>query len=209
MASLSDFFPQVMPFVHGCSYPLAEMHIREVCRDFCSFAPIVQETLEPLDALAGQREYDIDLEGDAETSFILRAWYQGQPLAILKTGDRNDSGYQAANGTPTGLQQMPGNRFLLDIAPAQHAPGAITMLVSTKPTTKARSVADVLLNDYAYEIGQGVVGRLLKIPGFLFSNPRDSGGYTATYLVARTDARIRAEASFGTASTRVRPRRFE
>lgn len=209
MVPLSDFMGHVLPYVQACSFPLAELHIRDICRDFCSVAPVVQETSDPMDAVEGQREYDIDVASGTECTVILKAWYEGRLLAALKTGDRNESGYAQGGGTPTGFKQLLGSRLMLDVAPARNSPGALTLLVATKPTHRADYVADVLLEDYAYAIGQGVVGRLKKIPGVTFSDIATAGMYTGTYLQARTEARIRAESSFGAAQSRVRPRRFE
>ncbi|MET3135215.1 hypothetical protein AAKU55_005523 [Oxalobacteraceae bacterium GrIS 1.11] len=208
MAAIADFLPHVLPYVRGCSFPLAELHVRNVCIDFCANAPIVQANIDPFDALAGCAEYDIDTPYGTETTLILGAWFEGRHLAILKTGDRDSSGFESATGAPTGLQQAAGNTFRLDIAPAVNSVKAITMRVATKPTRNAGAVADVLLNDYAYEIGQGVVARLMKIPGFHFSDPGNAGAYEAVYLLARNSARIRAMQSFGTAPTRIKPRRF-
>lgn len=209
MAPLDDFMPHVLPYVHACSFPMAALHIREICRDFCTFAPIAQETSDPMDAIEQQREYDIDVPSGAECTVILKAWYEGRELVPLKTGDRNESGYGQGAGSPTGFKQLLGNRFMLDVAPAHTSPRALTLLIATRPTHRADYVADVLAQDYAYAIGQGVVGRLKKIPGMPFSDIAAAGLYTSAYLVARTDARIRAENSFGNAQSRVRPRRFE
>lgn len=207
MASLSDFMPHVLPYVVGCTYPLAELHIRNICIDFCTHAPIAQATLDPLDVIAGQIEYDIDTPSQTDATLILAANYRGRELAIVKTGDRNFLASREQPGEPSALMQAPGNVFQLDLMPSFDAIGAITMQIATKPTRTAMNVDDVLL-EYAYEIGQGVVGRLLLMPGHEFSNPAIAMAYTSTYNLARTDARIRADRSFGAAPTRVRPRSF-
>ena len=207
MAAIQDFLPYVLPYAHGCTDPLAEQYIRDVCIDFCIGSSIVQVTVDPIDVLAGQVEYDIDTPTGSETSLILAASYNGVPLNVEKTGDTVFLGAAIPIGTPSALMQAPTNTFTLNREPQFDALGAIQMLVATKPTRAASSVADVLM-EYAYEIGQGVVGRLLLIPKQEFSNPQLSGIYTNTYTNAKLAARIRAERSYGSASTRVRPRSF-
>jgi hypothetical protein len=208
MAALSDFMPYVLPYVQGCTYPLAELHIRNICIDFCTHAPIVQERPDPIDVVAGQIEYDIDTASYTAATLILEAAYQLRPLAILKVGDINFEQAHQYQGEPRALMQSAQPTFTLDHTPAVDAPGAITMLVATKPTRMATNVADLLLNDYGFEIGQGVVGRLMMIPGHEWTNPAIAGAYTQIYERARTEARIRAEASFGQTGSRVMSRRF-
>ena len=208
MTPLSDFMPYVLPYVAGCTYPLAELHIRNICIDFCTQAPIVQEVLDPIDVALGQIEYDIDTTSQTEPTLILSATYNGRPLEIFKASDVNLEQLRKLHGEPMGVMQQAQPVFELDRTPAQDAPGAIVLRAATKPARNAMQVADVLFNDYAYEIGQGVVGRLLMMPGHDFSAPNLAGFYTATYETARTAARIRAERSFGSAPARVRHRAF-
>lgn len=208
MASLSDFLPQVLPYVAGCSRPLAELHIRNVLMDFCSFAPVVQQVLDPVTVVQGVRDYDFETDPGTVVSDVRDVKFLGRPLAVYKLGDPQVDQSGLAVGPPSGILLNASNGFSLNITPTDTAVGALQVVVATKPTPQAQSVADILLNDYGYEIGQGVVARLLKIPGQTFSNPGAAFAYEGVYLAARTNARIRAESSFGSPSSRVRPRRF-
>lgn len=207
MATFADFLAHVLPYVGGCSIPLAELHLRGICGDFCSHAPIVQLTLDPIDLVAGQVEYDVDVPNGTDVALILDASYHGRALGCMKTGDAPLTAAPRI-AAPSAYRQGSGNAFTLDAAPAADEPGVLVLQVATKPSKNTRQVADILLNDYGYEIGMGAVGRLMMIPGHPFSNPGLAPVYTATYLKARTEARIRAESSFGRSSTRVRPRPF-
>lgn len=209
MAALSDFMPYVLPYVPGCTYPLAELHIRQICIDFCAASSVVQEQLDAIDVVAGQINYDIDSAPHTTPTLVIEAAYLMRPLAIIKQGDINFPRAHEYHGEPFALMQAGDGTFTLDHTPAQDIAGAISLLVATKPARNAQNVADLLLDDYGHEIGQGAVGRLLMIPGHEWTNPAIAGAYTQIYERARTDARIRAEASFGRTSTRVRSRRFE
>lgn len=208
MANLSDFFAYVLPYVTGCSYPLAEQHIRDICIDFCTHAPVVQVATDPLDVVSGERQYDIDTPSSTVATAILEASYYARPLRVFKTGDLHLASLQERTGEPWGIQQAAANIFMLDATPTQDAAQAIKLLVATKPARTTDTVADVLLDHYAFEIGQGAVGRLMRITGHEFANPATAGLYTRDYEIARTAARIRAERSFGRTTTRVRPRAF-
>lgn len=208
MASLSDFLPYVLPYVAGCSRPLAELHIRNVLMDFCAWAPIAQQVLDPITVIQGVRDYDFETEAGTFVTSVREVTFLGRPLAIYKLGDPQIDYTGQAAGPPSGIVLNANNAFSLNITPEATSMGALRMVVATKPGPQAQQVADLLLNDYGYEIGQGVVARLMKIPGQAFSAPGAAFAYEAPYLKARNDARIRAEASFGAAQTRVRPRRF-
>jgi hypothetical protein len=216
MAQLSDFAPYILPYVPGCSSPLAEQYVRDVCIDFCMRSLIVQLALDPIDAIQGQIENDLDTPNGTLTHLILEAWYEGRPMGQFKSGDTCSqaeafnllfAGADVDGGVPKSVQLTPTNTFLFDVAPFVTSLAAVTMKVATKPTRKTTAVDDLLFNDYADVIGQGVVSRLMRIPGQTFT----SGSWTiyeSVYESARTSARIRAEKSFGRAATTVRTRRF-
>lgn len=217
MTPIADFMQYVLPYVSGCSYPLAELHIRDVCIDFCKVAPVVQFTLDPIDALASQHEYDIESPAGMQPVFILDAWFQGRRMATYKTGDRQsqqtqfNTQFPGANpliGTPGALQQTRDSTFILDYAPPVDIPSAITLLASMRPTSKATSVDDKLFSDFGYAIGLGAAARIMRIPAKEFSNIALSVDCERQYIIARTEARIIAESSFTKTSIQARPRRF-
>jgi hypothetical protein len=208
MAALTDFLPEVLPYLPGCSVPLALKQLRAICMDFCSVAPIAQATIDPIDLAAGEPEYDIDAPNGTDVTLILSARLNGRPLSIIGLNDADFSAARTTMGTPQGIKQTAGNSFLLDVSPTYDMPQAVALIIATKPKRNANTVADVLLNDYAYDIGQGAIGRLLMMPNQPFSAPANAFAYTALYERARTNARIRAEQSFGQTSARVQPRRF-
>jgi hypothetical protein len=206
MANLSDFMPRVLPYVVGCSYPLAEMHVRDICIDFCTHAPVVQVALDPISAVANQPDYDFESPSGSVVTLILEAWFQGVPLTTYKTGDV--IGINVTSGVPTAIKQSSDAKFTFNYVPNYDVVDAITMNVATKPSRKTMTVADTLLDDYGYEIGLGVASRLMLIPGQTFTNIQMAMQFKAEYEMKRADARIRAEASFGLAASFVRPRRF-
>jgi hypothetical protein len=210
MAQLAEFLPYVLPYAAGCSAPLAEQQIRQICIDFCMHVPVVQLTLDPLDLLAGQREYDIDSPPGSETSDILQAWFQGQPLPIVsgKSGAGPWFAPNATPGPPLALRQRAANTFELDRAPAESLSQALILQIATRPSRNSNQIADILFNDYAYGIGQGVVARLLMMPGHSFSNPGMAAYYHSEYLRVRAEARIRVARDFNPVALRVAPRAF-
>lgn len=211
MAALSEFMPFILPLVPGCPAPLAELTLRTVAIDFCTYAAVVQTVLDPIDVIADQFEYDLDVPFGTNVTLILNALYHGIPMAFAKTGDEPRFSGQllpSHTGTSYAITQATDNTFQLNLVPPADDAGAIVLRVATRPTRSATHLDDVLLADYGYEIGAGTAARLMLMPGQLFSNPQLAAAYQAIYLAARTDARIRADKSFGRATTGVRPRQF-
>jgi len=206
MVNLSDFMPYVLPYAIGCSYPLAEQHIRQTCIDFCNIAPVVQVELDPINVVAGQFDYDLEPPSGMAVTFVLSAKYRGNELGVFKSGD-SDS-LLRSSGTPTAFKQSGDPILTLNFAPIEDVSNSLALVVATKPTNRATSVADILFNDYAYEIGLGAVSRLLKVPGQPFTNQIAASEFRRDYEIARTNARIRAEASFGRVGSTAKYRRF-
>lgn len=209
MAYLSDFLPYVLPYLPGCSVPLAEMTIRQICIDFCNHSQVVQVQLDPMDVIKGQTVYDIETPNASETVFIRQAFFRGGLMPLINGIDAICFPSTTPPGIPTALQQKANNAFELDRPPDSDFPQSVLLLVSTRPTRGANLVADVLLNDYAYGIGQGVIGRLALMPGQAFSNPSMAAVVNEAYIRCRTDARIRAEKGFNNAPSRVQARLFQ
>jgi hypothetical protein len=204
MATLAEFLPHLLPLVPGCPQPLAETTLRGVLLDFCSFAPVVQELLEPIDVVAGQAEYDIDLLYGVNVTQVLEAYYLNAPVAVI----RREDDQRAPGSAPYALRQAAGNTFTLLPTPGTDAAAALVLRVATRPSHLAGSVDDLLLHDYGYELGCGAAARLQLIPGQPFSDPQLAVINQGIYTAARTNARIRADASFGRSSNRVQPRQF-
>lgn len=208
MATLTDFLPYVLPYVTGCSTPLAELHIRQCAIDFCTHASVVQTMLDPIDVVMNQREYDLDCPPGTEKTFIQQAWFDGKPLAISHEPSGQVFLPDTPAGTPSLLIENPDNRIVLNRPPWRDFPQGLLIQVATKPTRNTAMVADVLFNDYPMAIGYGTVAQLMRIPGHAFSNPAQSAQYTFLYERERTNARIRASKGFAAGSSRVQPRPF-
>lgn len=216
MAKYSDFLPYVLPYVTGCSVPLAEQYVRDICIDFCVHTLLVQETLDPISVRQGVASYGLFPSIGTKVHLVMNAWYEANKLAVFN-GDspanhpelynKGFKGADATQGTPRALI-MQGENILLDTPPAADSPKALTVQVALKPSRNSTTVADVLFEDYAFEIGQGALARLVMLPGQAFTNPSLSAPYYAVYASARSKARVRSSNSSGRSTTRIHPVRF-
>lgn len=215
MASYSDFLPYVLPYVPGCPDLLAETYVRDICIDFCAFSLLVQKPLDPIDVEANTAEYEFTPPAGTDVVMPLAVWFREsriEPLTgdagVLRAEFYNSTFSTAASvtGRPTNLIHIGGNSFLLYPVPDTDEAGAVTVYAALKPSAVSVTCDDRLFREYAYEIGQGAVGRLAEIPGQPFTNP-NAGMFTAKYLLARNQARLQAGRSQGRTSMVISTRR--
>jgi hypothetical protein len=214
---LTSFLPYVLPYVMGCSEPLALQAVRDTCIRFAEQTLLLQATLDPVMAIPGIRTYDLDADPGAAIHLITQAWFEGDRLRVLYADDPllpvemfNDTfpGADKEPGRPSALLQNDDYTFTLDRAPDERIRGAITIRGVVKPTITATTVPDLLFKDYAFEIGQGAVAYLMNIPAQAFSAPAQADKYEAKYLGAQHQARVRANKSLGRGNLQVKLRRF-
>lgn len=217
MTPIINFLPYILPSVPGCTDILAEQTLRDICIDFCSKSLIVQKELDPVSTFAGIADYDFATPTDMVVFMVMQAWFKDQILSVVTPDD--DVAAATYNTRFAGAKPMTGNvnqilhrtrdNFTLIGIPDVSSAAAITMRVALIPTRTADTVADLLFNDYAYEIGQGVIARLMRIPSQKFTNPQLSGLSELIYTGARNAAQIRANRMYGRSSKQVEIPRFQ
>lgn len=204
MAAISDFLPYVLPYVTGCSELLAEQMIRDVCIDFCTKSLVVQQRIPAITSTVGEYEYEFEeLSGELRVHMVMQAWYDGNELDVRGMDAVTP---EPVDGLPTALFQIDNTSFQLNRKP--EVAGSIEIRAAVAPLRTATEVPDVLLNDYAYEIGQGAIARLLRIPKQVFTDVQSSLLNEKEYEKARNAAQLKANKAFGRTDDRVRPRRI-
>jgi hypothetical protein len=218
MAKIADFLPQVVSFLPGCSEPLAAKHVLEICRDFCQFAGIWQQTLDPVSTVYGMRTYDLSPPIGANIVSVTKAWHRNIEIKVINGDARsirpelyNDSFQGAGNnpGTPRLLLvDFENSAMVLDPPPSTTEDNALTIRVVLKPSRTAQSVPNLLLEEYEYAISQGAIARIASVPSQPFTDKQAALIANVEYLKARADAAIRANKTFARSQSAVRPRPF-
>jgi hypothetical protein len=212
MAQLADFYPYLLPMVPGCPDILADQHLRDICIDFCGKSLVAQQPHDPLSVRANVAAYDFDPPAETQVQLVIKAWYLRNELKVITPNslqvrpemfNPRFSGADLGGSVPTKMIQLDGTSFTLDPAPQDDAANAVTLLIAVKPSRTATEVPQLLLEDYAYEIGRGAAARLMTLPGQPFTNPQLASAYLSEYLAARNAALLRANKSFGRSAQRV------
>lgn len=195
MKQLTDFLTRLNPMVPGCPQPVALQALLDTAIDFCDRTSIVQAVGDPVQVQPGVAQYDVDLPPETAVARVLNVWYDGHLLELAPT--QAVTSYWAYAPGPTGA---PTVAYVLEPATVQVFPvpdatttGALAVRFATKPTRSARSVDDVLYNDWVETIVAGALARLAVVPGAAFSNAdlavMGAGQYAAGVGAAKLEAR--------------------
>lgn len=212
MAKVSDFLSYVLPFVPGCSEPLAIQYIRDTCRDFATRTHTLQQALDPVNLVQGVAAYEMEPPFGTEVVTINKAWLGSNLLHVINGDQANAAMFNptldGTPGTPSALMQTGGNEFILNTPPEKSEAAALTLRVSLRPTRTTDAVDDMLFRDYAFEIAQGAIGRLQRIPAQPFSDPNSAMTAEFIYQAAVNKAKNKAYRAFGRTSATVQMRPF-
>lgn len=218
MKPVADFLPFVLPYVPGCSNPMAEQAIVSSCIEFCENSQLVQN-VHSVDVVAGVTDYDVELLPQASLVKVLAVFYMGNKLRArsrenVVSGfafrDEPIAGESLTAGTPTEwfMRQAETNLISVYPPPATSVAGAMTVVSTQQPAYGATRVPDILFDNYADAIGAGAVARLLLVPGQPFSAPAQAGVYRAQFLDAMGNASAIGRRGRVPAASRVQRRFF-
>ncbi len=163
MRDIDDMLPHVLPYAPNCADLTAYRCIREAAREVCDKADIWREK----DTIVIT---DVDGEclstfGDAEVKKIQAATLDGVTLASQSPEwlDANYPGWDSDNEN-----EAPA-RFITQITPGKimvspRATGTLSVRLVLKPSLRAMTLPDFMLDKYATEIGKGAAGKALMLP---------------------------------------------
>lgn len=171
MREIEDLLPSVLIYAPKCPDLTAISKLREAARRFCMVTRVWRESdTMTIETPAAEGVSTIP---DAAIVAIEAARLDDYAL------DPKTVGWLDAN--------VPGwDRYEEDVAPARYvtqltentvtvapkATGTLTLRLILKPSLSAYTVPDILVDNYATEIGKGAAAEILKMPDPDFQNPQ-------------------------------------
>jgi hypothetical protein len=206
MRSLDLFMPFIEPHVVGAADPLVRQMLVGTLIDFCEKTQVVERTLDFLDAVAGEAEYEFTATGQQEIVQLKRVWFRGVPLNPVAPPHVFAVGAFTA---PTVLgDPRAGQKIGLYPTPDKTEVGVLVARASIKPRRSATAVEDVLFDDWVDAIAAGTLARLHDTPAQPYTDPVRAKGKQVEYLQAVSEARVQARKSEVAGSLQVRLREF-
>lgn len=179
MTAIAELCPMILPFVRDCSQPAAIVAARFASIEFYKETLWQQEQLEPVDLIAGQAIYELEVPPNTMPAKVMRVEIVGdQRLIEPKTKDELDQLYGAnwttAVGAPRYYTQFEPTEICLYPAPATDAPQAMRLLVATQPTPDAEEIDDSVFNYFAEGLAYGARARLVETAGQPYYDPNSA-----------------------------------
>jgi len=212
MATLSNFYPFVLPEVPGCPEPTVDTATLSALIDFCEKSLVVQRDLDPVTVVKGIVDYDLEPPTNQLVSKILRVWYKGKELSPTapdsisapEVYNRLFEGANVGRSDPRVYLQKNDVSVSLYPIPKDTVANALTVRVALKPTRAAETIEDVLFQDYAETIAHGAKYRLLSMANKPWTNGPGASASFAAYNTGINTARQRASRGGTRADVRIR-----
>lgn len=177
--------------------------------DFCQESHWWKYTGDPIDVVAGETEYQIEVPSGTEAINVIAAWYEDYPLAPTGFAARSiwpNVRAEAREAKPNGYSALTNDTIKLYPTPDKSVPSSLTLMVALMPSYSATGVDASLVNVWTDTLINGALARLYDIPNQPFTNQEAAKKRELMYRQDVVKAKIQANKMLTTASLRVRPR---
>lgn len=198
---IDALLPEVMTHCRACPEPVAIKQIRDAARDLCERALFWREW-DQIDVQAPDCE-GICTISDASIVRIEQAKLGESALEPVTIGwlDSNRKGWDEDEvdcAQARWITQLTPNTVTI----VPKATGTLKVRLVLKPSLRADSLPDFLVEGYATEIGKGAAGRAMLISGTEYQNPQLGAGLVAEFDSLLT--RLALKAAKGQQNGRIR-----
>lgn len=193
MATLTSFYPYIVPHVSGCPEITIDTHLMSSIIEFSERTMILERDHDPVTIVKDISDYDFEPPINNHLVIkIVNAWCQGQSLhPIAPDGITDPTIYNrfankdnsVVTGKPRNIFQKDERTFTLLPVPDETVAQSLTMRVALKPTRSATTVEDVFYEDYAEIIADGALSKLMLIPAQKFTNPQMAGIHNQKFVM--------------------------
>lgn len=206
MATLSNFYPYILPHVNGCPEIVVDVNLRSAIIEFCEKSLILQRDHDPVTVVKNISDYDFETPiSDHIVVKILRAFHKGQSLSPISPDDINDptiynrfanDDNSTLTGAPKNIFQKDERTFTLFPIPDETKASSLTMRIAMKPSRSATTMQDVLYEDYAEPIASGTLSRLMLTPNKPYTNTQLAVAHQSLFVGGINKAKQLANRGF-------------
>lgn len=209
---VEDFLKYVLPEVPGAPDEIASRAVVLATDEFLRNTLAWEIISDPIDLVAGERDYDMEVVPGALALTIRSVWTRNgelKPVTMSELQDRLPD-WQVAQGTEPRFYNMVKGFGTLSVYPTPIEPFTSQLTFHSVYTIKKTSttIPDDIVEQYLDAIASGAKARLMIMPGVSWSNPQLAVAHKQLFDDAVVKARIDAHLSRVPGSPRVRPIRF-
>lgn len=188
--------PRLAPYVTGVAEPLAFQALVDSAIQFCEETGVLRLTTDPVQTLAGQATYDLDLPAGTELSRVLKVWLDGVPVYATADAMIDDPrGFSTQVANPTGAPRAAPviEAGSITLVPAPGLSGQdLVVRAAMRPTRSARVLSDELFNRWCDGVVSGAIYRLATVPAQPFSDPAQAQRAEGMFWQQVNRARVQA-----------------
>jgi hypothetical protein len=209
MKPLSAFFSRILPYLPGCSEPLAAQVLVNAAIEFCDSSLVLRQNLDTFNTVVGRVQYDLDPPSiQHDISRVMGVTLDGKELvAGMTEALRGDM--PTAPAKPRGFYtDRTDSVFTLMLSPPPDEAYVVLVNVALSPARAATQLDDDLYNTWIDPIVSNAIARAMQIPDQPFTNPAQA--QVLLNSAARQTVASRIEGNYGRVrgSMRVRYRPF-
>jgi len=198
----TQFYDWVLPDLPGSpATGLVDKACVSVCRDFCTETVIQQEELAAVNVVAATGSYA--LVSSDPTNFdvmkVMELYVDGEELDP-KTRDELKRYYrqrwQSLTGTPEFFTQYDASNVVLVPIPDTSITAGLEITAALVPALGATGLVDVVFDDWAENIADGIKGKMMLQKNKPWSDPNLGAAAWGKYLEARDQAKSNSAKNF-------------
>ena len=196
MQSLSAFYSRIMPYLPGCSEPMADQLLIDAAIEFCENSLAIRQNLDPFYTRTGAAEYDLDPPSNQYTiARVMSVNLAGEELTpVMVETVRND--LSTVNARPRGFYtDRVDSTLVLRVTPPPDGKYEVKVIAALRPARSATLLDDDLLNLWVAPLTQSALAKAMMIPDQPFTNPAMSAAMAMS--AAKLTSTTRIESSYG------------
>jgi len=201
----SDLVSEVLPVLAADpSDPVTEAAIKRAAIQFCKESWIWKYIQDPLDLVAYENTYDLEPPQGAAVAGVMSV-----VLGDLKLEPRHADwldidmpGWLSKNGQPKFFTQIDPDQVILAPAADYNLTAGVHMTLALAPEVKSNAIPGWIANDYLYDIVDGALSYLMRMPKQEWSDGPLALDYEKKFHAAIANARADSMGALGRAPTR-------
>lgn len=178
------FLPSVLPYCPGCPDLVAEDEIRNAAEEFLAETNAWRIWTDPVDTVAGQKEYTLVVPEHTRVLKLLAAVLNGEPISVDLTSPADRDAHFKLSMPEFGVVQFGAS------VPGDDLP--LTVNVSLSLKTSAIGLPDELFDHYRMAISEGAISRLCMASDKPYTNPARAGAARGRFEAFIASAKYKA-----------------
>jgi hypothetical protein len=171
MLSIDEFFPRVLPYVVGCSEPMARQAVLDSAIRYCEKTLILRQPLDSFSTIKNLVNYDLESPNNQmRVARVLSVNIDGREIKGVFEEDVPLLGDNEGMPSVFYTSRIDSD-FVLNLYPKPDKKYKVDVVVALAPTRSATSLENDLFDIWAEGIVAGAVAYLTKIPNMPFTNP--------------------------------------